>query len=81
MGHRWHSGGLWYPEPQRLEALIKTPRDLIKKMGKSSLYGLLNFYREYIPTFAEMTEPLRALLSSDHAPWTEEAISCVHRTA
>ncbi len=29
------------------------------------MYGLLNFYREYVPTFAEMTEPLRKLLSQD----------------
>lgn len=31
-------------------------------MSRSSLYGLLNFFREYVPAFAEVTEPLRALL-------------------
>ena len=54
---------MWYPEPARLEALLKATREDIRKLSRSHLYGLLNFYREYIPTFAEMTEPLRKLLS------------------
>ncbi len=50
-------------------------------MPRSHLYGLLNFYREYVPTFAEMTEPLRKLLSQDSQPWTDKAIDCVYLTA
>ena len=42
-------------------------------MNRLSLYGLLNFYRDYVPQFAELTEPIRKLLGQDATEWTEEA--------
>jgi hypothetical protein len=50
-------------------------------MNRSSLYGLLNFYREYVPTFAEATEPLRELLGQDAKPWTDAAGEAVRTVA
>jgi len=50
-------------------------------MNRSSLYGLLNFFREYVPTFAELTEPLRQLLGQDARPWTVEAEEAVRTVA
>ena len=41
------------------------------------LYGLLNFYQEYIPAFAELVEPLRRLLWQDARPWTNQAMESV----
>ena len=62
LGHQWTSGGFWAPCVSKVEALLgRSPKEFAR-MSRSSLYGLLNFYREYVPTFAEMTEPLRALL-------------------
>ena len=81
LGHRWHSGGFWHPEPAKLKALLLASRDNIRDLSRSHLYGLLNFYREYVPTFPELTKPLRKLLSNDSTPWTEEAIGCVFATA
>ena len=46
----------------KIEALRDMPNEELRKMNRASLYGLLNFFREYVPTFAEMTEPLRELL-------------------
>ena len=40
-------------------------------MGRSNVYGLLNFYREYVPTFPEVTESLRLILGHDQVPWTK----------
>ena len=40
-------------------------------MLRPLLYGLLNFYWEYIPAFAELVEPLRRLLWQDARPWTK----------
>ena len=34
------------------------------------LYGLLNFYLEYVPAFAALVEPLRHLLRQDARLWT-----------
>ena len=50
-------------------------------MNPSSLYGLLNFFREYVPTFAELTEPLRELLGQDAKPWTTAAEATVRDVA
>ena len=48
-------------------------------MNRSSLYGLLNFFREYVPRFAEITEPIRELLGQDHSPWTPDAEAAVRK--
>ena len=45
--------------------------------NRVSLYGLLNFYREYIPAFAELVELLRQLLGQDTHPWMPEAGECI----
>ena len=80
LGHRWQSGGYWYPEPAKLEALLRAPDHEITRLRRSHLYGLLNFYREYVPDFAEVSEPLRKLLSHDSLRWTPEAIEAVRLT-
>ena len=49
--------------------------------NRASLYGLLNFYREYVLAFAELVEPLRQLLGQDARPWMPEAGECVHEVA
>ena len=50
-------------------------------MSRPSLYGLLNFYREYVPAFAELVEPLRRLLRQDARPWTKQAADSVCKVA
>ena len=42
-------------------------------MNRSLLYSLLNFFRDYVPYFAERMEPIRKLLGQDNTAWTEEA--------
>lgn len=73
LGHSWTSGGFWAPCVTKLEALQTASTSALAAMNRSSLYGLLNFFREYVPTFAETTEPLRALLGQDARPWTPAA--------
>ena len=80
LGHRWSSGGYWMPERERLEQLKESTHEELRGVNRSSLYGLLNFFREYVPDFAERTEPLRKLLSNDAAPWTPEATNAVRDT-
>lgn len=36
------------------------------------MYGTLSIYREHLPDFASVSEPLRELLSNDAIAWTEE---------
>lgn len=81
LGHRWVSGGYWLPEPARLEALVRCSDAEVKSMGRSNVYGLLNFYREYVPTFPEVTESLRLILGHDQVPWTKQAIEAVRDAA
>ena len=60
-----------------MEALAAQSADKLAAMSRSSLYGLLNFYREYLPTFAEITEPIRELLGQDAKPWTHSATEAI----
>ena len=69
VGHFWSTGGFWAPNVEKLHALVaKTDKEL-GRMSRPLLYGLLNIYREYVPAFAELVEPLRRLLWQDACPW------------
>ena len=70
LGHYWSMGGFWAPNIKKLHALIAKTNKELGRMLRPSLYGLLNFYREYVPAFAELVEPLRHLLQQDTRPWT-----------
>ena len=77
LGHLWTSGSFWVPNITKLAALIEKTDGELARLNWASLYGLLNFYREYIPAFAKLVEPLRQLLSQDAHLWMLEAGECV----
>ena len=81
LGHLWTSGGFWAPNVTKLTALIEKMDGELAWANRASLYGLLNFYREYVPAFAELVEPLRQLLGQDAHPWMPEAGECVREVA
>ena len=81
LGHQWTQGGYWTPCTEKIEALCMASDRELEKMNRASLYGLLNFFREYVPTFAELTEPLRELLGQDAKPWTDAATDAVRSVA
>ena len=69
----WETGGYWTPCTSKLEELSHKTHQEYAHMNRSSLYGLLNFYRDYVPQFAELTQPIHKLLGQDATEWTEEA--------
>ena len=71
LGHYWSTGGFWVPNVEKLHALISKTNEELSRMLLLLLYGLLNFYREYVPAFAELVELLRRLLRQDARPWTQ----------
>ena len=71
LGHFWSTGGFWAPNVEKLHALVAKTDEELGKMSRPSLYGLLNFYREYVPAFAKLVEPLRRLLRQDARLWTK----------
>ncbi len=81
LGHQWTSGGFWAPCTEKIEVLRALPDGELARMNRASLYGLLNFFREYVPTFAELTEPIRELLGQDAKPWTVAAGNAVRTVA
>ena len=81
LGHLWTSGGFWAPNVTKLAALMEKMDGELARFNWASLYGLLNFYREYVPAFAELVEPLRQLLGQDAHLWTPEAGECIHEVA
>ena len=50
-------------------------------MGRANLYGVLNFYQEYVPKFAEVTEPLCLILGRDDVEWTHKAVEAVREAS
>jgi hypothetical protein len=44
--------------------------DQLAGMPRAQLYGMLGYWREYLPDFAARTVRLRKLLARDAAPWT-----------
>ena len=81
LGHLWTSGGFWVPNITKLAALMEKMDGELARFNWASLYGLLNFYREYVPAFAELVKPLRQLLGQDAHLWMPEARECVHEVA
>ena len=77
LGHLWASGGFWAPNITKLAALIEKTDSELEQANRASLYGLLNFYRECVPAFAELVKPLHQLLGQDAHPWTPEARECI----
>ena len=58
LGHNWQSGGFWTPVNTKLEALMTKIHNEMSIMNRASLYRLSNFYRDYVPQFAELMEPI-----------------------
>ena len=81
LGHLWTSGGFWAPNVTKLATLIEKMDGELAWANRASLYGLLNFYREYVPAFAKLVEPLHQLLGQDARPWTPEAGECIREVA
>ena len=77
LGHLWTSNGFWAPNITKLAALMEKTDGELARFNRASLYGLLNFYREYVPAFTELVEPLRQLLGQDEHPWMPEAGECI----
>ena len=80
LGHRWHAGGLFTAEDKKLRALLELPHEEVAAIPASSLFGLLNFFRCYVPDFAPKTEAIRKLLAASHASWSEEHTACLKST-
>ena len=65
LGHLWTLGGFWVPNTTKLTHLMENSDGELAWFNWVSLYGLLNFYREYVLAFAELVKLLYQLLSHD----------------
>ena len=72
LGHQV-GGDVITPSRDNLEKVRNTPRPTTKKQVKSFL-GLVGYYRDHIPAFAEISAPLTDLLKkgkAEHIQWSE----------
>ena len=51
LGCLWTSGSFWVPNVTKLTALLEKLHCELAWFNQASLYGLLNFYREYVLPF------------------------------
>ena len=61
MGHIWRSGGYFTATGKKIKALLTMTDEEMDYRTPATLYGILSFYREYIPDLAPRPEPLREL--------------------
>ena len=72
LGHQV-GGDVITPSRDNLEKVRNTPRPTTKKQVRSFL-GLVGYYRDHIPAFAEISAPLTDLLKkgkAEHIQWRE----------
>ena len=81
LGHLWTLGGFWGPNVTKPTALLEKPDYELAQFNWASLYGLLNFYREYVPAFTELVELLHQLLGQDARLWMAAARECICEVA
>ena len=67
-GHLRTLGGFWAPNFTKLTTLIEKSDSELAWFNWASLYGLLNFYKEYVPAFTELVKLLCQLLGQDAQP-------------
>ena len=77
LGHRWHSGGYFTAEAKGLKALLTLPHEELAELPRASVYGLLSYFRPYVPDFSVRTEPLRKLLAASSSEWTPKHTALV----
>ena len=63
-------GDVITPSRDNLEKVRKTPRPITKKQVRSFL-SLVGYYRDHIPTFAEVSAPLTDLLKKGKAEYIQ----------
>ena len=81
LGHIWTLGSFWAPNITKITTLIEKSDGELAWFNWASLYGLLNFYREYVPALTKLVKLLHQLLSQDTQPWMIAAEGCIHEVA
>ena len=79
MGEKWTSGGYFRPPRDKLAALLELSSEQLADWPRAKLYGLLSYWRSYVPDFAARTAKLRELLSQDASPWGPEHADAVRK--
>ena len=79
--HLWTLGSFWAPNTTKLTALMEKLDSELAQINQASLYGLLNFYREYVLAFADLVGLLCQLLGQDARPWMKAAGECIREVA
>ena len=66
LGHLWTSGSFWAPNVTKLAALMEKTDGELAWFNRASLYGLLNFYREYVPGLCRVGQAIAPTLGPGH---------------
>ena len=64
--HLWTLGSFWAPNATKLTTLMEKSDSELARFNWASLYGLLNFYREYVWAFAKLVRAVMPTLGPGH---------------
>jgi ribonuclease HI len=70
LGETWSSGGIFRPPHGKVQALMQMGDEAIAAMPRAKLYGMLSYWRSFVPDFSARTHALKKLLSQDAGDWT-----------
>ena len=70
--------GFWAPNITKLISLMEKLDGEFEGVNLESLYGLLDFYREYFPVFDMLIKLLCQILSQNAQLWMPEAWEYIH---
>jgi hypothetical protein len=70
LGETWSSGGIFRPPHGKVQALMQMGDEAIAAMPRAKLYGMLSYWRNFVPDFSARTHALKKLLGQDAGDWT-----------
>jgi transposase InsO family protein len=71
LGHRLSNGTI-QPDPERIRPILEFPEPKNLKELERFL-GMTNYFRTFVPNFAEVARPLHIMKKSENVEWTQES--------
>ena len=66
------------PDPQRISPILNFPTPADEK-ALDRFLGMTNYYRNFVPNFAEVARPLYEMKRTGKMEWTDSIMKCLKK--